>query len=319
MKYLPRLLLPLVIFALILSGPAPAATPVERIVAVVGDTAITASDLDARIRLALMAANLADSQDTRARVLGPVLQGLVNEQLQIQEAERLGLRVTKKETEETFADLAKQNNMDKDTFSRTLAKSGANVNTLKDQIRAQLAWNRVVARTVRPKVSIGPEEVAEILTALEASRGKPEYHLAEIYLPISSLDSEGEIGALAERLAEQIRKGADFKAIAGQFSQGAGAVQGGDIGWIQTGQLTGAVDDVLPEMKIGELRGPVRSLTGFHILLLRDKRVRPEDAELPSEDQISQQLGMQRLNMLQSRLLNDLRAGAFIDIRLGRK
>ena len=76
----------------------------------------------------------------------------------------------------------------------------------------------------------------------------------------------------AERLAEQIKRGANFTAVARQFSQSATAAVGGDLGWVEEGALDPEIDKAVLALKIGDLSPPIRTVSGYHLLLLRDKR-----------------------------------------------
>jgi len=96
--------------------------------------------------------------------------------------------------------------------------------------------------------------------------------VAEIFLAVDTVLEEDEILGNARRLFEQLRAGGNFTSLARQFSEAASAARGGDLGWIQEGQLPEELDAALAKMRPGSLSPPVRSLSGFHLLLLRDER-----------------------------------------------
>jgi peptidyl-prolyl cis-trans isomerase SurA len=121
-------------------------------------------------------------------------------------------------------------------------------------------------------VSVASEEVDEIAGRIAASRGTVQRQLAEIFLAVDNPAQEDDVRRNAERLIEQLRAGAKFPALARQFSQSATAARGGDLGWIQEGQLAPEIDRALAQMKPGQISVPIRSLSGFHIVWLRDER-----------------------------------------------
>ena len=129
-------------------------------------------------------------------------------------------------------------------------------------------------------------------------------------------EREDEVRRLADRLYEQIGQGASFTAVARQFSQSAGATNSGDLGWVQQGQLPEELDAALRQLRPGQATRSIRSVTGYHILLLRDQRTVAAGESLPPRDQIMNALGQERLDMLQRRLLRDLRRSAFVDLRV---
>jgi peptidyl-prolyl cis-trans isomerase SurA len=89
---------------------------------------------------------------------------------------------------------------------------------------------------------------------------------------VDNTKDEDQVRQVAENLVRQIRGGASFAAVARQFSQGMGAAQGGDIGWIQQGQLSPELNRALEAASPGQVSAPIRTAGGFHILGVRDKR-----------------------------------------------
>src|SRR3546814_19039850 len=114
--------------------------------------------------------------------------------------------------------------------------------TLFRSIRAQIAWQGVIQRRVRPNVEIAPEEVEEVVARLAARRGTVERRVAEIFVPIESAAQEDEAMANARRLFDELRRGANFAGLARPVSQSGTPTPGGDLGLVQDrapeGQLT---------------------------------------------------------------------------------
>jgi peptidyl-prolyl cis-trans isomerase SurA len=295
----------------------PPARSTEGIAAVVNDDIISMSDLTARLQLALVSSGLPNSAETRQRLTPQVLRSLVDERLQLQEAARANVSVTDKEINEAFSKVAEQNNMQRDQLEKMLAGQGVPRSTLESQIRSTIAWGKLVQRRLRPTIEIGQEEIDQVIQRIQANAGKPEYLAAEIFLAVDTPEREDDVRRLAERLYEQIGQGASFPAVARQFSQSAGAANGGDLGWVQQGQLPEELDNSLQQLRPGQATRPIRSITGYHILMLRDQRAVGTANSLPPREQIMNSLGQERLDMLQRRLLRDLRRSAFVDLRVG--
>ncbi len=249
-----------------------ASRPVERIAAVVNEDAISVLDLKARLRLALLSSGLPDTPDTRQRLGPQVLRSLIDEKLQIQESKRLGVSVTEQELDTALAHVAEQNHMQRAGLEKLLEQRKVPLSSLVGQIRANIAWTKLIQRKLRPTIQIGDEEIDGTLDKLRTNIGKPEYLAAEIFLAVDQPSHEGEVRQLADRLVDEIRKGTAFPAVARQFSQAAGAGNGGDLGWIQPGQLPEELDRILVTMRPGQLSAPIRDASGYHILLIRDQR-----------------------------------------------
>ena len=186
---------------------------------------------------------------------------------------------------------------------------------LTEQIRSQIAWSKVIQKKVRPQIDITDGQVDAALQKIKSTEGQTEYLVAEIFLPVDSPQQDQSVKQLADRLARELASGkAPFPAVAAQFSQSASASRGGDMGWVQGDQLPEAIAQALAGMKQGEIRGPVRSLTGYHLLLLRNKRTVTAET-LPSRDDVRQRIGMEQLDRAQRRYLLDLKSAAFIERR----
>jgi len=251
---------------------APGGAALERIAAVINDVPITTADLAARTRLGLAASGLQDTPDNRQRLTRQVLHALIDEALQLQEAQRLNIAVSDRDVDAAFATLSRQNGMTPEQFKGVLAGRGVPLGTLRQQIKSQVGWSKVVQRKLRPAVRVSDAEIDAALARIRGNAGRPEYQVAEIFLAVDRAEEEEPVRRAAERLVGQLRSGADFAAVARQFSQAAGASSGGDRGWVQQGQLDDELDRGLRALRPGQVSEPIRSPSGFHILLLRNTR-----------------------------------------------
>lgn len=277
----PALLVATALTFAVLAGPSSAwaqaaqgtQVPLSRIAAVVNEEPITVADVEGRLQLAIVSSGLPDNPETRQRLLPQVLRLLTDEALQIQEARERNLTVTEDELTDDLEAAANRNRMDLEQLRMALEQAGVPWTTMRQQMLAQIAWGKVVQRVVRQQVNVPDSEVNAFIERIRANAGKPEYHVAEIFLAVDSNTSEAEVQRLGERLVEQIGRGANFSAVAAQFSQSAGAAQGGDLGWIQQGQLEENLDRALQQMTPGQFSRPIRGAAGYHILWLREQRI----------------------------------------------
>ena len=273
MKRRALLLLPSVVAALLIAfAPARAQQVIERIAAVVNDEVISTSDIQARLRLDLLAAGLEPTTQNQQRLMPGVLRTLINERIQLQEASRFNIEVAPADLEDALGNIAGQNGLSADAMRSMLAQNGIPISTLEERLRSNIAWTRLTQRRFAPRIDIGDEEVEEVIDRYRSNQGRPEYLLGEIFLAVDSPDEDRQVRQLAEQLAAEIQGGAPFPRVARQFSQSGGASSGGDMGWVVQGQLDPALETVLSQMQPGQLSLPIRSQTGYHILLMRDRR-----------------------------------------------
>jgi peptidyl-prolyl cis-trans isomerase SurA len=265
-----RRLFVLLSLALLLVSPAVAQE--TRIAAVVNDDVISLVDLNQRVRMVLVSSNLEDTPQTRQRVAGQVLRGLVDEKLQMQEAKRLGVKIDNEEVDEALGRIAAQNRLPKGGLDAYLRERGIEKSTLTDQIRATIAWGKLVRRRLQT-VTVSEDEIDEALARQKETEGQPLSRVAEIFLAVDDPRQEDEVHRFADRLFEQMKQGAAFPALAQQFSQSATAAVGGDIGWVTPNQLGGEVGQAVQRLNAGEVSPPVRAAGGYYILYVIDRRV----------------------------------------------
>lgn len=286
------------------------------IAAVVNDEAISMTDVDERIKLVLASSGLPDSPEIRAKITPQVVDGLIEEQLKLQEATHNKLAVSDQEIDDGLKTIAGQNKFTPEQFLAVLEKQGVPEKTLRRQIKAQLAWNKVIKEKLRRQVDVSATDVDTRMERLKSKIGQTEYLVSEIFLPLNGSKRDADVQAFAQRMdAELQAKKAPFAPVAAQFSKAAGAEKGGSIGWIQEGYLEPDLDKVVMSLEEGEISDPIKTNAGIYILALQKKRTITEES-IPARDDLTDQIGMERLDRVQQRALLDLKSAAFIDRRV---
>jgi peptidyl-prolyl cis-trans isomerase SurA len=306
---------------LALAGPTGAATPAlaqqapQRIAAVVNDDIVTVQDLADRLDLALATSGLPNQPETRRSLAPQVLRGVIDEKLQLQEAERLGLEVSEADIDQAMDTIAARNKTTRADLMRYLTEQNINPRTLRSQLKAQIAWIKVIAREVRPRIVVTQEQIDLALRRGGAGSGDAELQLSEILLPVYDRAQEDTVLDDARRLVATIRDGGDFAALARQVSVAASAENGGDLGWVLASAVLPDLRDKIVALQPGQVSDPVVSPAGVHIFQLRDRRSRAADAVV-DRAKVRQTIEQEQLERQANRYLRDLRKDAFIDIRL---
>jgi peptidyl-prolyl cis-trans isomerase SurA len=245
---------------------------VQRIAAIVNDELITAHDLESRIRLVIFSTRLPNTVDTRRRISSQVLRTLIDERLQMQEAKRRNISVSRRDLQRAKETIEKQNRLPKGGLEQVMKQNGIPLESINEQLRTGIAWSKLIGRRLRPRITIGEDEIDESLERIRSRQGQAEYRLSEILLTVDSPDQEANIRRTAERITDQVKKGARFNAIARQFSQSATAAVGGDLGWQHESELDDTLRQVIGRMGKGSMTSPIKTVAGYRILLLRDVR-----------------------------------------------
>jgi len=275
MKRLKPLALCLALIGPLLSAvaaPPAAAQDLTKIAATVNDEIITVYDLVARVKLAMLASRIEDTQENRQRVAAQIMRLLIEEKLQLQEATRLGITVRPEEISDAVGRIEQNNHWPPGQFKALLGSVQIPFEAAQQQIKASIAWGKVVRRRLRPQVDITDQEIDEAVAKFKANIGKPENRVAEIFLPIDKPGQEPDVRKAADTIVAKARSGTPFPALAQQFSQSPTAISGGDLGWLQLGQMDPDLEKVVMRMQPREVSDPIRSLSGYHILYLIDRR-----------------------------------------------
>ena len=264
----------LALSSLMLAGlavPAPA-QQVQRIAAVVNDEVISIHDLAQRVRLVLLSSNLPITTEEQHRAAPQVLRLLIEERLQSQEAARLNIDATEQDMALAISSVEKNNNIPAGRLADFAVANKLELNTIEEQLRVSIAWQKLIGRRILPTVQIGNEDVDLILQRIASSQGLTESRVAEILLPVDNPPDAPEVGQLAQNLVDQLRNGASFAAVARQYSKSASAARGGDIGWVQDGQLDAVTDEIVSSLRPGTISAPVAGPGGYRIIFLIERR-----------------------------------------------
>lgn len=245
---------------------------VRRATAIVNGDIITGTDVGQRLALIIAANGGEVSDEEKQRLRLQVLRNLIDETLQIQEAAANEINISEEEVEATFRQVAQQNfKQDIKAFDQYLRTQGSSTDTLKRQIKGELAWSRLLRRNIQPFINVGDEEVNAIIERLNASKGTSEFRIGEIYMSASQ-ETAQQVAENMRKILDQIRAGGSFVAYARQFSEASTAATGGDLGWVRPAQLPQSLADAAEQMQVGQVVGPVEVPGGFSILYLIDSR-----------------------------------------------
>ena len=241
------------------------------IVAIVNDEPITMMDLDARIRLIIISSNLPNNLETRKNLSGQVLQSLISERLQHQEAKKLGIRVTNQEVENNIKFIEKQNNMPENQLIETLFQNGVPKSALPIRLKSNLIMQKLLQNIIRPKVIINNNEVNNEYNNLLANNGKMEYKFSEISFNFSNLSKKEDIILIAKQIRKKIIEEKNFEIIGKRIQEnGTGVYKNNN--WKLTNKINKAIYLEIDKMEKDEISELVITNTGVSIIKIDGKR-----------------------------------------------
>ncbi|MFP5439928.1 MAG: peptidylprolyl isomerase [Gammaproteobacteria bacterium] len=264
--------------ALLLAVPARAELVLlDRIAVIVDNEVIMESDVRARLQevqaqIAARGVAAPPVDDLRRQVV----ERLILESVQSQLGGRMGVRVDDETLNSALAGIARQNGLGLREFVEKLRSEGVDYAVFREQVRTDIVNNRVRQRRVGERVRITDADVEEFLRSAAArDLFATSYRLAHILvgLPeVATADEVAEAQKKAERLLAEARGGADFAELAVRNSDATNALEGGDLGWRSTAQLPSLFSSAVADMNPGDIAGPLRSASGFHVVKLVERK-----------------------------------------------
>jgi peptidyl-prolyl cis-trans isomerase SurA len=238
-------------------------------VVTVNNEVITETDINRRMALVVLANGGKISQEQAVTLRLQILRNLIDESLEIEDAKQNKIEIKDDEVEESYSRVAFNQKKTPEQFSQYLISVGSSDASLKRQIKAEMAWRRVISRNVDVGVNVGDDEVQDIINNMLKSKGQKEYHVYELYMSATP-ETSGEVVDAETKILGQLKNGGSFPAYARQFSQASTASVGGDLGWVRPEVLPKALADMLPGMSKGQIAGPVAIPGGYDILYVAD-------------------------------------------------
>ncbi|MDD3529741.1 MAG: peptidylprolyl isomerase [Gallionellaceae bacterium] len=249
----------------------------DRIVAVVNNSVITASELDRKVEQTLrQLAQRNTPLPPRTQLTKQLLERMITEKALLQAAEESNIRIDGDTLDRTLNRIAAQNNMDLASFQANLTRDGIDFEDFRQQIRNEMTIVRLREREVDNRVVVTDAEIDNYLASRKLDpRNQTEYNLAHILILApegASPEQLAELRGKAEKALAELKAGADFAQVSAAYSDAQNAMQGGGMGWRGEAKLPGLFVDAVKDIKVGDNTGVLRSPNGFHILRLLDKR-----------------------------------------------
>ena len=249
--------------------------PLDRIVAIVNDDVIVQSELNERMADILAQLTKKGAELPPRNVIErQVLERLIVDRLQLQDAKQSGVTVTDDTLTRALANIAKENGLSLAEFRDALERQGIDFGRFRDNLRDEITISRLRNSRVRNQVTVSEQELEAFLRSHPAAASqRTAFHLYHILISTPDAAAPETIQAAkrkAERLVREIRGGREFRSAALSESDGRQALEGGDLGWLQAAQVPTLFADLVNDMERGAVSDPIRSPSGYHIIMLED-------------------------------------------------
>lgn len=298
--------------------PAFGAEVLERILAVVNDEIITEQDLDV-----VMAPVLAQFRTTytgpafaeKAKLARQeLLDKLIEERLVLSEAKKKKVIVKDPEVDDMMTEV-RNKFPNREVYLKAIGDQGLTEKKLWNRFHDQLMTQKLVGYEVKSRVTVSPGEVSEYYkTHPEQFSQGDRVRLQHILVRVGSRTDE-EAHAFADSLYAQIQAGKPFEDIAKSYSEGAEAKDGGEMGWLEKGQLLGDIDDQVFAVEPGQVTHPVKSSLGYHIFKVAERQKFSVKPLTEVRDDIQETIFKEKTKSRLQAWLQNLKKNAYISLR----
>lgn len=315
----------LLLAVLTLSGTA---AELDRVVAVVNNGVILRSELDNQIReIQARAEGEAQGRLPPRDILErQVLERMILAEIQWQMAEKTGIKTPDEAVNQAVASIARRNNMRLDDFIAAVQAEGVDYQALREDIRRDLSIEQLRQREVARRIVVTEREIDNQLESKSAPEAGgesadakraviAETHARHILMRPSVVMDDAKIRATMSRVRNELIGGADFAALAKQYSDDATADQGGDLGWLASGTTVPEFQQAMDALEPGQISEPFRSRFGWHLVQVIERRDRDATDEA-ERDQARQRVYQRKLEEATQAWLRRLREEAYVEIRL---
>ena len=249
----------------------------DGIVAVVDEDVVLASELLERINLVResMIQNKVPMPE-RDVFVGQVLDRLIIENIQLQEANNRGVVIDDQTLSQAVQQFAESNGQTVEEFVVGLESQGTSYRKFREDIRLEMTLSRLQRGMINQRISISDQDISGLLNSpFYKDFFSDEYSLGHIRLDLADNSSETDKERLiadADNIVEQLRGGEDFGKIAAAKSSSSTALDGGSLGWRRAGEIPSLFAEIALEMEIGDISDPIVSGSAVHIIKLIERR-----------------------------------------------
>ena len=292
----------------LLGGIYPSAAQEVSIKILVNDDPISDYDIDQRERFLA----ITTQQEPNPALKKEATDMLIDERLQLQQARKLGVTTDEADVTKILEGMAQKNNLDVDGLATALGRAGVNIRTLKDRIRAQIAWQEAVQRKFRRDVQIADSDIDKAVSEAGAETGAAP----ESTLQLKQVKFEIPAGADQRTIATRLAAAENLRARFGSCAELTKGVTGASVKTLQDAKPTSLAQParlLVVNAKAGQMTPPTISQAAVELYAVCGKQSFKGDEQARQDAQ--RKLMGQELSLRAERLLRDVRQEAFIEYR----
>ena len=276
-----------------------------KIAALVNGDIISSGDIDDQTKIFMLSSPVPLNAETKKMITHRVMAQTIEQKLKIQAASKEGIDITDEEVEGQLRTWLSKNN----TSETALKNKGINKKALKDNIKAEMGWVKLIRKKYYQNANLTQKEIEEAIEDVTKDMSIKKYQVQEIFL---KRENASGINSLVDKLRDDDR----FELYAARFSDAPSAANGGNLGWINSGKMLSAIEMRLSSMRPGEVSDAILIGDGYYIVKLLqvfDPEKHPNFT--PDKEEVKNLLENQKMEAISTKLLQDLKQRAIIEVK----
>ncbi len=276
-----------------------------KIVALVNGDILSSEDISDQVNIFMLNSPIPYNAETKDMITRRVMAQTIEQKLKIQAAEKENITVSDSEIENQMKQWAKKNNVN----LSALASKNISRQALSDNLKAELAWIKLIRRKYYQTANLTQKEIDETIADVTKDMSIKKYQVLEIFIKKENAEN-------IETLVEKLRSDSRFELYAARFSDAPSAANGGNLGWINSGKMLSALEMRLSSMKPGEVSDAILIGDGYYIVKLLqvfDPKENPNFT--PNQTEIKTLLENQKMEAISKKLLQDIKQKAVIEVK----
>jgi len=313
-------LIPVVIVILAVLAALSYAAVVDKIVVVVNNEIITQREVDMMLAPVYNQYRNMYQGEELIRMLEDVrekiLKQLIEDRLIFSEAKKLNITVEEKEIDAKLDEMKKKVGSDRDLESM-LNEQNLTLNELRARYKEKIMIRKLIDKKVGAKIIITPLEVKNYYNNNKDSFMQPEEIKLSTILIKPKDEKGGDAGALQtiRDIVKRLKEGCGFEGLAKEYSDGPGAEEGGVMGYVKKGDLMPQIENIVFNLKEGEMTDIIQSPIGYHVFKVDEKKIRRMRELAEVRQDIEESLYREKANQRLKGWIDSLSKSAYIEFK----
>ena len=296
----------------------------DRVAAKVNTEIITLSSIEAKAAVLkkryMENGNGSQILDDGNKFLQEALETMIDEKLQIQQGKKMGFEIDDITVDAAIKDIEKKNSLEEGQLEIMLESEGTSMETYKNNVRDQILVSKIIRFEMGSRVAISKRKIEKYYHDNQKEFWEPGKvrvkHILILFEKGASEITRKKKNKKIKKVLAELKEGKDFAEAAKEYSEDVSASIGGDVGFVERGQMVPEFEKAVYRLKEGEISDVVETKYGYHII--KANKIQ-KGRTLPFKEvknKIRNTLSIKKKKSAYKDWMNELRESAFIEISL---